>query len=58
MQSFWLDLRRATAAASELDYLLLVCFDLQFFEEHVYQRLASETVEVRKMISGLARRLI
>jgi four helix bundle protein len=54
---FLADLRRATAAASELDYLLLVCFDLELLDEPVYQRLAKETIEVRKMISGLARRL-
>ena len=54
---FLADLRRASAAASELDYLLLVCFDLKLLEEPVFQRLAKETIEVRKMISGLARRL-
>jgi hypothetical protein len=37
---------------------LLVSFDLKFLETHVYQHLAAETIEVRKMISGLARRLI
>jgi len=54
---FLADLRRAAAAASELDYLLLVCFDLKLIDEPVYERLAKETIEVRKMISGLARRL-
>ena len=54
---FLADLRRAAAAASELDYLLLVSFDLKLLEELVHQRLAKETIEVRKMISGLARRL-
>jgi len=54
---FLADLRRSAAAASELDYLLLVCLDLKLLDEPIYQRLAKETVEVRKMVSGLARRL-
>ena len=54
---FALDLRRARAAAFELDYLLLLCRDLDFFAPALYDELHSELTEVGKMLSGLLSRV-
>ena len=54
---FAASLHRARATASELEYLLLLCRDLAYVPEEVYSRLLDEVVEVRKMISGLLRRM-
>jgi four helix bundle protein len=54
---FAVDLRRARAALFELEYLLLLCHDLGFYPEPLFQRLTADVVEVRKMISGLLKRM-
>lgn len=54
---FALELRRAKATASELEYFLLLAHDLGHLPDEIHQRLANEVVEVRKMVSGLIRRL-
>ena len=54
---FAIDLKRARAALFELEYLILLCRDLRFFPEPLHDDLAAEVVEVRKMISGLLKRL-
>ena len=54
---FAADLKRARAAAHELEYVLLLCRDLGFLPENVYRDLTEEDVAVRKMISGLNKRL-
>ena len=54
---FAVELRRGIAASNELDYLLLLSKDLGFMKPEIYDSLNSETVEVRKMIYGLLRKL-
>ena len=54
---FAVELRRAKAAASELEYLLLLAHDLRYVGEERHRELTESVVEVRKMISGLLRRL-
>jgi len=54
---FGLELRRAKAASSELEYLFLLARDLEFFGQEEHQHLTEQVVEVRKMISGLLRKL-
>ena len=51
------DLKKARAAAHELEYLLLLCRDLGFLPEELYRDLTDEDIAVRKMISGLNKRL-
>jgi four helix bundle protein len=51
------DLRRSTVACNETEYLLLLAKDLGFMRPEMYDNLNAETVEVRKMIYGLLRRL-
>jgi four helix bundle protein len=50
-------LQRAKAAASELEYLLLLAKDLGYLPEDEHVRLEAEVVAVRKMLSTFARRL-
>jgi four helix bundle protein len=54
---FAVDLRRGVAASNELDYLLLLTKDLGYLKPEMYDSLSAETVEVRKMIYGLLRKL-
>ena len=54
---FAFELRRAKASASELEYFVLLARDLGHLPDETYQRLTNEIVEVRKMVSGLIRRL-
>jgi four helix bundle protein len=54
---FAVDLRRAVAASNELDYLLLLAKDLGYLKPEIYDGLNAETVEVRRMIYGLLRKL-
>src|ERR1035441_8982627 len=46
-------LHKARAAASELEYLLLLSRDLGYLPEQAHNRLSGDIVEVRKMMSGL-----
>jgi four helix bundle protein len=54
---FVADLRRALVACNETEYLLLLTKDLGFMKLDAYDSLNTETVEVRKMIYGLLRKL-
>ena len=51
------DLRKARAAGHDLEYNLLLSRDLDFLAEPIYEQLLSELVEVRRMISGLVKRI-
>ena len=54
---FAVELRRAKASAFELEYFLLLARDLTHLTHESHERLSGETVEVRKMVSGLLRKL-
>jgi four helix bundle protein len=54
---FAVELKRARAAAFELEYLLLVSCDLGFLETTLHEEISAEVVEVGKMLSGLLKRL-
>ena len=49
--------QNAFGSASELEYLLLLAFDLQFLEKADYDELSSKTVEVKKMLAGLIKKI-
>jgi four helix bundle protein len=49
--------RVSLGSASELEYHLLLAHDLGLVPEPAYKRLAAATVEVKRMLSGLAARL-
>jgi four helix bundle protein len=49
--------RVSLGSASELEYHLLLAHDLGLLPESSYERLAAATVEVKRMLSGLATRL-
>ncbi len=50
-------LHRAKAAASELEYLLLLAHDLGYTPEEEFVRLSYEVVGIKKMLSGFVRRI-
>jgi four helix bundle protein len=54
---FVADLRRGLVACNETEYLVLLAKDLGYLNSEVHDRLSAETVEVRKMIYGLLRKL-
>lgn len=54
---FAIELRRAKATASELEYFVLLARDLGHLPDEIHQRMTNEIVEVRKMLSGLIRKL-
>jgi four helix bundle protein len=54
---FAVELRKAKASASELEYLTFLSRDLGHLSNENHERLAAEIIEVRKMISGLLRKL-
>ncbi len=43
----------AMGSASELDYLLLLAFDLGYLNEKEYQKLLTELSRARRMLTGL-----
>jgi len=51
------ELKRALASSYELEYALLLAKDLGFVEPNLHDETRDEIVEVRKMISGLLKRL-
>ena len=51
------ELRKALAAGFELDYLLLISKDLGLLAEVRYEELSAELREIRKMLSGMLKRL-
>jgi four helix bundle protein len=54
---FAAELRRAKAAASELEYLVLLSRDLGHLQDEAHAEFSGEIIEVRKMVSGLLRKL-
>jgi four helix bundle protein len=50
-------LRHSLGSACELEYYLLLARDLGFLPERAYERLTPRVVEVKRMLSGLIRRL-
>ncbi len=50
-------LQRSKAAASELEYLLLLARDLEYLPEEEFVRLSDKVVVVKKMLSGFVRRI-
>jgi four helix bundle protein len=54
---FALELKKARAAGHDLEYNLLLSRDLGFIAETIYGKLLEQLLEVRKMISGLVKRI-
>jgi four helix bundle protein len=54
---FMVDLRKAVASCNEVEYLLLLAKDLEYMKHEVYEQLTAETIEIRKMLRGLLRKL-
>lgn len=50
-------LQNAFGSASELEYLLLLAFDLGFLKKADHERLSSTTVDVKKMLAAFIRKL-
>jgi four helix bundle protein len=50
-------LQMASGSASELEYQLLLAFDLKFLSSEDYRKLASAVVEVKRMLTALIQRL-
>jgi four helix bundle protein len=51
------ELRKAKASCSELEYAILLAHDLELCGDGVYERMTGDAVEVRKMIHGLLKSL-
>jgi four helix bundle protein len=47
----------AAGSASELEYHFLLAYDLHFVDEAAYGRLNAATIEVKRMLSALARKV-
>ena len=54
---FATQLHKTRAASSELEYLLLLSKDLGYLPSETYEALREDVVTVRKMLSGLLRRM-
>ncbi len=50
-------LQNAFGSANELEYLLLLSFDLQFLKKTEFEDLTSQTIEVKKMLAAFLRKL-
>jgi four helix bundle protein len=50
-------LRIAMGSASELEYHLLLAYDLSFLETSEYKRLLEETTDVKRMLTSLIHKL-
>jgi len=50
-------LQIAMGSASELEYLFLLAHDLDFLSAPLYQNLAKEVVEVKRMLASLIRKV-
>ena len=50
-------LHKRRAAASELEYLVLLCRDFGYLPEQLHEQLSNDVVSVRKMMSGLIKHL-
>ena len=47
----------AMGSASELEYLLLLAYDLGYLQENIYQPMQNELVETRKMLNAFIQKL-
>lgn len=54
---FAVDLRKAAAGCNELEYLILLARDLEYWNPELSEDLIAAAAEVRKMIFGLLRKL-
>jgi four helix bundle protein len=54
---FATELKKARAAGHDLEYNLLLSRDLGFLSEPLHDELNADVLEVRKMISGLVKRI-
>ncbi len=52
---FATELRRAAASCNELEYLIVLARDLKYWRPDIAEKLAADTVEVRRIIFGLLR---
>jgi four helix bundle protein len=52
---FATELRRSAASCNELEYLIVLAKDLNYWKPEIAERLIADTVEVRKMIFGFLR---
>ncbi len=50
-------LQIAAGSASELEYQLLLAHDLEYLQNPEYERLAAQTVEVKRMLSSLMQKV-
>lgn len=50
-------LQISMGSASEVEYLLMLCHDLGYLEDHTYGRLREQTVEVKRMLAPFINRL-
>jgi len=50
-------LQNAFGSANELEYLLLLAFDLQFLKKADFEQLSNDTIEVKKMLAAFLRKL-
>lgn len=50
-------LQIAFGSASEVEYLILLSFELNFLQDDNYKQLNNQTVEVKKMLSGFIKKL-
>lgn len=49
-------LQIAMGSASEVEYHLLLAYNLGFLKEHDYEQLNSEVIEVKRMLTALIKR--
>lgn len=49
-------LRHARGLGVELEYLMLLAFDLKMIEKATHDSLQSQVIEVRRMLSGVIKR--
>ena len=54
---FAVDLRKAIAGCNELEYLILLAKDLNYWKPEASDQLTKDTIEVRKMVHGFMRML-
>jgi four helix bundle protein len=50
-------LQMAMGSASELEYQLLLAYDLDYLRNPEYERLAAQAVEVKRMLSSLMQKV-
>jgi four helix bundle protein len=55
-EEFALDLRTAKASANELEYLMIVARDLEYWRPGVYDKLSDDLVTIKKLLVGYLRR--